>query len=117
MFGINALKDEVRDLRRELDKKSFNMTDYENVKRENSLIRQEIQTLKTQVRTQTEADIYLECEKIKEKIIHGAKKEDIDLTYRNALLEGLRQQQGSPIPGSVGLLGALGRSFPGWAQR
>mgnify|MGYP001581462502 CR=1 FL=1 len=29
MFGINALKNEVRDLRRELDKKSFNMADYE----------------------------------------------------------------------------------------
>ena len=117
MFGINALKNEVRDLRRELDKKSFNMADYERVKSENSLICQEIQTLKTQVRTQTEADLYLECEKIKDKIIHGAKKEDIELTYRNNLMNALAQQGAPQYNSYSGLLGALGlsSSIPGWS--
>lgn len=79
----------------------------------------EIKVLHEKIRDQTEADLFLECEKVKIKILAGHKKKEIDLSIYQSLTNQAAAQQrmmmNQGMSGGIGLLGGVanmsGRTF------
>src|SRR3990167_3271756 len=99
MFGIKTLKKELQQVNSKLieykhDTRDKNVLEQniQELREDNSKIKNKIDELKIKVREQTEADIYFSCAKISKKLLDGEPKESIqeEVDYRNLLMSKLQ---------------------------
>ena len=109
---VKQLENEIWELKRETVKLDEQGKENSKLKSELTQLQSQLSEAQSKIRTQTEADLYFECEKIKIKLLKGKKKEDLskDLEYRNTLQSLLAQQQQAAIP-QYGILGSLGTAL------
>lgn len=91
LFGEDTIQSEM--IERKFDELQTKMlAEVAGLRAENNKLKSEIAQkdnritdLLTKLRDQNEADLFLECEKIKKKILDGEKREDINLSHMAAL--------------------------------
>jgi len=117
MFNQSKIKDlerKVRDLEYELECRKELFDKNRILQAENYKIIAENNEIRSKIRTQTEANLYFECEKIKVRLLNEEKKESMtdSLAYKTALQAQLAQQMPYSSCGSS-ILDGLGSAF-GW---
>lgn len=103
------------------------MTKYEDLKSENANLKSQIEGFQriieeknqtiykqnSEIREKNEADLFLECEKIKARILKGEKLADIDLRAFNQMNAIAQQQNTRKAYAGVGLGGIIGGAANG----
>src|SRR6185295_10621234 len=99
LFGIEDQTKVIEDRLNAIQDKVF--AEMAGLKNENQALRAEIvqknnrvTELLEKVRDQNEADLFLECEKIKKKILDGEKRVDINTAHFSALQNAQAQYSG-----------------------
>ena len=117
MFGIKALKEEVKSLNQKIENYEHDTRDKNELQRkandlgtDNIKLKEENHQLKTKIREQNEADIFFSCEKIQKKLLEGEPKESVSQDYA-AIQRAYAQQQSVGYHGITNFLGALPSIF------
>jgi len=118
LFGIEDQTKVIEDRLNAIQDKVF--AEMAGLKNENQALRAEIvqknnrvTELLEKVRDQNEADLFLECEKIKKKILDGEKRVDINTAHFSALQNAQAQYSGQ-LASQRNLGGLFGGLGGGW---
>ncbi|MEK6884787.1 MAG: hypothetical protein AABY22_34465 [Nanoarchaeota archaeon] len=92
---LSEAKIEIRVLKQENSSFKLVIQELPRFRLENNNLKEENLKLKSKIRTQTEADLFLECSKIQKNLLDGKTKEEISQQtfIRDTLFQQLSHQQ------------------------